>query len=176
MLPPLEIREAQATELLRVCCQSTTRAHLLAYARKLAGSEADELLQQALLDAHDAVQARGTSCEAPDYRFFVMTIMKRRLVDEQRRRGKFVALPDEAADWQHPVPADERAHLGQQVAAYVSETAEPQDRLALRLSADGYSTRQIEQLTGRPNRTVARALASLKEAVRGAFGQSLEGI
>ena len=51
LLPSPEIREAQASALLEVCCQEPTRSRLRAYAGKLAGDEGEELLQQALLDA-----------------------------------------------------------------------------------------------------------------------------
>jgi DNA-directed RNA polymerase specialized sigma24 family protein len=154
------------------------RSQLLAYARKVAGEvEGEDLLQQAMLDAHDAVQARGISGNLEsDYRFFMLTIIKRRWVDEQRRAGRLAPLPDSVEEWAGEVEADPRAHLAEQVAKFVAEEAAPEDRLALRLSAEGYSTREIEKLTGRPNRTVARGIERLKLFVKANFSQSWEGI
>jgi RNA polymerase sigma factor (sigma-70 family) len=173
MLSTVVEREAQASEFLRLATLPLVRTQLLAYATKL--TECPEagmdLYQQALLDTHEAVQLRGILIR--DVRFYLFGVMRNSHIDEQRRRAGLAPLPEHAHELpDEPLQTDPTAHLASQVEAYVQESFEPADRVLLRLNADNYSTRQIQQMTGQPARTVLWRLTRMKEQIRAVFAQS----
>lgn len=179
MCQPINPHEAQASELLSVCCEQDNYSRLRAYAGKLAGDDADELLQQGLLDAHDAVQARGTTSPASQYPYLVMTIMKRRFVDGQRRAGRVVdlMLTDEKGlvnehagavavgrrQLREAHEAERAQQLGHLAAAELAGAFPMADRVCFRLSAEGYSSRKIAELTGRNYMMVHRRVNQIQK-------------
>jgi DNA-directed RNA polymerase specialized sigma24 family protein len=165
--------EAQATELLRIGGEAATRTQLLRYALKLCGDPdtANDYYQQALLDGHDAIQHRGfAGSRDVDYKFYLMGAIKSKHAAEVRRKSRLAPLTQRLMEGPEQVPRHHAHHRQEHLAAQVArEIEEHPDRVLFRLSVDGYSSRQIETLTGRPWRTVARRVAQLKEQLRQTF-------
>ena len=173
---PAATREAQATACLEAA--DRYREPLLALARCLAGNDEDgmDLYQQTLLNCHDAIQRVGFAGDR--YEFYLRTALKNlhRKLQKAQRKHHVEPLPEELAE--APAPAtDGLADLAEQMMDEVREQFSPADRVALRLHADGYSCREIAELTGQGDRWHIRwRLDKLKAHLRETFRQAWEAL
>lgn len=186
-------REEQASACLEAA--EKHRLNLLAVARRLTGShdEGMDLFQQTCLNCHDAIQRNGFA--GGRYEFYLLISLKNLHYKEKKQRLRFVSIDAEvghgAADQhgeeerssltfvpgQYLAAAEPElsgaAELAEQLMQEVRQQFSPADRLALRLHLDGYSTRQIAELTGQGHHLgVHRQLTRLKSYLRHTFRQA----
>ena len=172
---PAATREAQATACLEVAAR--LREPLLALATKLAGNEAAgmELYQQTLLQCHDAIQHNGFAGDR--YEFYLRKALKNQQRREFSRQARTEPLP---AELPHLLPSpveDARACLGEQVMAEAQQRFGPADRVALRLSLEGYSCQQIADMIGKRDQSwVWRRIERMKETLREIFQQGWDAL
>jgi RNA polymerase sigma factor (sigma-70 family) len=169
-------REQQATDCLEAA--ERHRASLLAVACRYAGSEEGgmDLYQQTVLNCHDAVQRNGFA--GGRYEFYLLTSIKNLHYKESKKKQQTVALSVELepADVCEP-PCDAHAQLAEQVAAEVRERFDGNERVILRLHADGYSFQTIAEMLGVSDRwRVRRQLDRLKGILRSTFQQAWDAL
>ncbi|TGE24770.1 RNA polymerase sigma factor [Hymenobacter aquaticus] len=165
-----DTREEQASACLKEAV--ALRPELLKYARKLTFGDDDaakELVQEATLRLHESVQRNGRS--AAPVKLLLFRIMRNSHVDAGRVRGRANNIyvrtrnGDELTEHagllhmshqevQHSEDAElvtllaERANL--ELTARFSLT----ERIAFRLTAENFSTREVGEMMGRPHSTV----------------------
>jgi DNA-directed RNA polymerase specialized sigma24 family protein len=167
---PLEIREAQATACLEAAARY--QPELLAYARKLAGSEEGgmELFQQTCLNCHDAIQLRGYV--GTEYRFYLVkaiTRLHQRTDQLERLRQGLDGFEEAPAGG----PAcDSRGELVDQMLTDVS-TRFPAERIPLRMHLEGMSYQQIADHVGGVEQSwLSRRLKKVTTYLRETYGQA----
>jgi RNA polymerase sigma factor (sigma-70 family) len=192
--------EAQASACLQQAV--TLRPELIRYARKLTNGDeqqAHELVQESTLAVHEHVQRRGFSEGPQQLKAYLFVVMRNQHAQALRTAGRYVSLSGEpnaggpAAEREkggaeHPAlqrhqqqQAEEEADatavgvLGAAAALALASSFPLADRVLFRLSAEGYSSRQLEAMTGRPNRTIAwtldRMRTQLQQMLRPLLGE-----
>ncbi len=192
---PADIREQQAYDCLEAA--ERHRVSLLAVATRLAGSTEGgmDLFQQTCLNCHDAIQRNGFA--GGRYEFYLLTSIKNLHYKEAKERQRMVRWDFSAdsdayyesgnAKTQAVVTAarltppepelDERAELAEQVMSEVKEVFSANDRVVLRLHADGLNARQIAEALGGGDRTwMHRRIKKLKDYLRQQFLQSWQAL
>lgn len=192
---PADIREQQACDCLEAA--ERHRVNLLAVACRLAGSAEGgmDLFQQTVLNCHDAIQRNGFA--GGRYEFYLLASIKNLSYKETKARRRTV-LWDFSADSEGyyesgnaktqaavrgsqvapPEPElDEQAQLAEQVMREAKEVFSANDRVVLRLHADGLNARQIAEALGGGDRTwMHRRITSLKDYLRQQFLQSWQAL
>ena len=184
---PLDVREAQASACLQEAC--TLRPVLLRYARKLTQGdeeEARELVQEATLAVHETIQRKGFAGGSLKAYLFGTIGNLHKAARRRAHAGMSIdAHPghahegEDAPAAEHPAlqqlerqraieeaDAQHTAALGEAAAAALASHFPLADRVLFRLSAEGYSTRQIQAMTTRNHRTVAYTLNRMRTALQ----------
>lgn len=200
MMDSVELRDAQALACLASAAKHHDK--LLALAVKLAGGqdEGKDLFHEVMLNCHDAIQRKGY--DGDRYEFYLLATLRNQLRRNKRHtrtvpvdfQEMFLPMADVSTDedeswsnhkanWKRNLEAhltehagfdiDARAHLLAQLAAEVKETLSFDDRILLRLHADGYTYREIAAMTGAGHYTrIQRRVAKMKDALQATFGQA----
>lgn len=177
MALPLETREIHATACLKEAV--ALRPALLQYARKLTNGndeEAQELVQEATLRLHEGTQRNGMPAGPLKPR--LLAIIRNVHIDEQRRGVRIQSLSvasEDGEDWEHPgatayglqqqhdaEAAQKVRSLGQLAAQEMADQFPLVDRILFRLSAEGFPTRTIAEMTGNSQSTIARRVNAIR--------------
>ncbi|MDF7810746.1 hypothetical protein [Hymenobacter sp. YC55] len=177
MISPSLTFEDQATACLKAA--ELHRATLLKFARGISGGDDEagrELFQEAVLRAHETIQAHGFYGEG--YQFYIWRVIKN-LRQEQKqaaKRLKPLRASEMELEEEHVIDYDSRAHLADQINYELSERCTPADVALFQLHVNGQSYRDIEQLTGKNYRTVGHKIRQIKTMLQGLFTASYEGL
>ena len=169
--------------------ESLHRAPRLRYARKLTHGdeeEARELVQEATLDVHETIQRKGFA--GGSLKAYLFGTIRNRHHVARRRANAAMSIDahpgqghegEDALAAEHPAlqllerrrtideaDAQHTEALGKVAAAALASHFPLADRVLFRLSAEGYSTRQIQAMTTRNHRTVAYTLNRMRTALQ----------
>lgn len=176
MIPPAT---RAANELQATACLEAAEKHrdnLLAVAVRLAASQEGgmDLFQQTCLNCHDAIQRNGFA--GGRYEFYLLASIKN-LHYKNRKQPRPVPLVPELDRAELPdLLRDEQAELAEQMMQEVRHKFSPPERLTLRLHIDGYSCRQISDMTKVHYAAVWRQLSRMKNHLRETFRQAWEAL
>jgi RNA polymerase sigma factor (sigma-70 family) len=186
--------EAQASACLQEAV--ALRPQLLRYASKLTNGneeQAFDLVQEASLKLHDIVQGKGLPGGPIKATLFVIMRNLWRVDIRQAARCASVnsSLSQEGPgeELEHPAlqqyqrqrlqddaAAEQTAVLGEAATVALASSFPLADRVLFRLSAEGYSCRDIDEMTGRAKSSVARTLdrmrTQLQQMLRPLLGEA----